>query len=699
MAEGVFDDEPIGQSRAQPGGIVIEDAPPIGDAPPVTHRPLPRQQQQQQNPLGSIPQPAAGTKIKATFQTEYDPAQVASLQGQRPMARPPLQPFQSRYHVPQGRDVNAGEWLENNCSNPQYSDYYITVRRKSPANMAGLVISAERRIPLMRLSELVQTVQELCGGGSYCYDVYSVDHQPQLRGNFTIPQNDFPPKTPDTGFAGSHDAKTDAPEVAEKKKELEIKRLQKQIEEIDRKELREDERKRETEMGEAAEARKEMVQFMRESREETRRILEDSKKDSQGLMLQMMTMMKEVVGSLKQSDGGGSNVVAEAVKAQGEFLANSIKTQSENSSKFMEMMIGMNKSSKEETASAARVQSESQTKMVEMVVNNVKTMAEVSKGSGDKMQELFLGLLTKQMNHNPMKEVLDLMRQGEDRAAEKYEMVMEIMEKNRTVADPNADPFSNILAGVIDRFTRGGGGAGASGIAGGAQPANMTPEQISEFARAIAPVVQAHMQYQQQNPQSAAQAALPPPSQMPPAQQPGAPQNPPVIQTADLFGDGDMDGDGEDYPTIGAVPPQQQATPQQPPPQQQAAPQQQQAAPQQPQPATPPKSREEAILMSGGEEIYTRNVATQIIHMAIRDAQGKAQRASWVEAASVWLTDAMQKALADAADVPHKALVIQQKCDPAAFDALMAVTSAETYTVFCAGLSTLSEMIKAKQPS
>lgn len=446
-------------------------------------------------------------------------------------------------------------------------------------------------------------------------------------------------------------------------------------------------------MGEAAEARKEMVQFMRESREETRRILEDSKKDNQTLVMQMMTMMKEIVGSLKQSDGGGSNVVAEAVKAQGEFLANSIKTQSENSSKFMEMMINMNKSSKEETASAARVQSESQTKMVEMVVNNVKTMAEVSKGSGDKMQELFLGLLTKQINHNPMKEVLDLMRQGEDRAAEKYEMVMEIMEKNRApVTDPNADPFSNILAGVIDRFTRGGGGAGASRIAGGAQPANMTPEQINEFARAIAPVVQAHMQYQQQNPQSADQAALPPPSQMPPAQQPVAPQNPPVIQTADLFGDGDMDGDGEDYPTIGAAPPQQQAAPQHPPPQQQPA-------PQQPQPATPPKSREEAILMSGGEEIYTRNVATQIIHMAIRDAQNKAQRASWVEAASVWLTDAMQKALADAADVPHKALVIQQKCDPAAFDALKAVTTQETYMVFCSGLSTLSEMIKAKQLS
>jgi hypothetical protein len=71
------------------------------------------------------------------------------------------------------------------------------------------------------------------------------------------------------------------------------------------------------------------------------------------------------------------------------------------------------------------------------------------------------------------------------------------MERNRPpVTDPNADPFNNIIAAAIDRFTRGGGG-GAK--AGGVQPSGMTPEQVNEFARAIAPVVQAHMQYQQQN--------------------------------------------------------------------------------------------------------------------------------------------------------------------------------------------------------
>ncbi len=101
--------------------------------------------------------------------------------------------------------------------------------------------------------------------------------------------------------------------------------------------------------------------------------------------------------------------------------------------------------------------------------------------------------------------------------------------------------------------------------------------------------------------------------------------------------------------------------------------------------------------MAGGEENYTRHVCTQIIAMAAKDAQNKVARASWVEPAQIWLSDSMQKAIADATDVPRKALVLQQKCDASAFESLKAATTPESYKVFCDGLAALGEILKSKQ--
>jgi hypothetical protein len=655
MAEKVFDEvagpvENLNDVRVA-RGEVVEPAP-----PPPKH---PIQQQ-----VSAIPTPAPGQQVVATFKTVYDGNQIALQQQQRPGYRPPYNPnLQNRFAVPQGRDVNASKWLDDNCDNTSYADYYLIVKRKGPAGAAGNILTAEKHIPLMPLRELVQTVQEYAGGGSFRYEICTPDHHVDLTGNFTIPINDFPPKRPEGGEFGEMKP-AEAPEIVEKKKEIELLKLDQQKEQITSRAQREDERKRELEMSEAAETRKEMMQLFKESQIEARRMMDESKKESREMMMMFMSSMKEVVGSLKHSDSGSQNVIAEAVKAQGEFL-----------SKSMEMTLATVKSSKDETAAAARATAEQNTKMMELSVNNIKAMAEMNKGSGDKMQELVISLLTKQANHQPMKDVLDLMQKGEDRALE----MMEVMNQNRpSPVDPNADPMNNIIAALIDKFSRGGG----SPAMAGARPAqSMTPEQINDFARQLAPVVQAHMNAQAH---PGGVQALPPPAGTPAANPPAAPV---VPHTADLFEGGDMDE--EDYPTMATpvVPVQPQVGPSTAP----------QTVGAQTAPPAPPKSKAEAIQMAGGIDNYDKYVCTQIIQMAIADAGNRANRASWVEQSSIWLSDPLLKAVADAADVPHKALVIQQKCDPAVFEKLKAVTTPESYKVFTEALTALSELIKARQ--
>jgi hypothetical protein len=652
--------------------VSVSDPPPMPEPPPA-----PQQRQQPNTRTGSATARSgvSRTPIQANFKVDLDADTVGEMLS-GPQNQNSNRPSQTRFAT-HGRDQVASKWLDENSENVAYAEHYLVVRRKTPVALAGVIVSGDRKHPIVPMKELVTTVQETSGGGNYRYDVYSPEHVISLTGNFSIPVNDYPARPLESKASSPVGPApiVDAPEVAEAKRRLELMKLEKQIEEVQRKGEREDERKREGEMRASEDLQKQLITMQKESREEMRRLMEAQAAAQKDMMMMMMASVKEVVSATSRKDDGGAagyNVIAEALK--------STAAQQQN---FMQLMVEQTKASKGDMAEATKAAAENSKHIVEMTVNNVRQMAEFQKGSGDKMQELVLSMLSKEANRQPMKEVMELMRQGEDRAADKYELIMDVMrDRDQPRADPNADPMNNIIALLANKFMGGGGGAPA-GMASASPRRNMSSEEINEFARQLAPAVQAHMQYQQSQPMDGMPALPPPP------QQAGVPSAPATIQPQqmaphDLFHGGDDDDD--DFPAIQSMP--NAAAFQQQAPQQASAPAQQQAQPQW-------RTREEGIAAIGEDE-YTKRVCTQVVAWAIMDTQSKALKSSWIESALHWMPDSFKRVFAEQQDVAHRALVLQQKADGQAFEALTKATTPDSYKVFTEGLQTLGDMIKAQ---
>jgi hypothetical protein len=625
---------------------------------PDAQHPPPQQPPAQQPPQAP---PVPGRVTKVTTQTEMPANEAAAmLSGQPPRAPQRFHRTMesgASYWLPY-RSLGLEEWLNKCWQHPDYARHVFYVRRIKPREFAEEVILPSERIPLSPLDDLMRDVLEEFGGGTYSVEVTEPGGGRAISGLVPFDEKQYPPKrrNPVTSTAGLFAGPAEDPDIAEKKKQNALKKLDQESArlEAELERARRDAGKGDDEMN--AGVKQELAELKREAAESRKDTLNMFEK----LSTSMMTMFKETISGLKdaltqKSSGGddkGMVMFVEAIKAGSAAQAEALKE-------------------------AARQQAEGAKATAAMNENIVKMTIEANKGQGaqaDKLFAMMTAMFEKRASENPMKELLSVKKEAKEEVMDMIEFVNNRLNSGGGggLADVEGPlgAWGPVVAQVVPHilsFLKSRQQAPGIDAALGFPLSGMNDAQLAEVATKLAPML-AEWQ-KRQGPQRARPFASQPAGQLtggPPASGPQAAAPAFSIEEED----DEEERDALDVPS---------AVPAAPPP-----------------PAHPPRPTPAQVLAQLGPDRYKTETSIGLAQMILKDIQQNSPEPRWIGAALVWLHPEIKQKLAAVADATGCIAVLKVPGSERAWEALVPAMQANSgsYQTIMRGMQIMLEEIR-----